>query len=124
MRRPESAERAERRTPEMWHRRLSGPRSGKTRHRPVERREAQGPTSLGSRPGQGLANLARPARRYRKARHGVRNARIPKGSRKPLAPPGAPSPRVAGDGKKGKGRTRRPEKQRIRAAEHWLFLRL
>src|SRR5439155_23467005 len=37
----------------------------------VERREAQAPTSLGSRPGQGLANLAHPARRYRKARHGV-----------------------------------------------------
>jgi hypothetical protein len=44
----------------MWRAGLSGPVSGTTRHRPVERREAQGPTSLGPRASKaaGLGNQA------------------------------------------------------------------
>src|SRR5437667_1246386 len=75
----------------------------------VERREAQAPTSLGSRPGQGLANLARPARRYRKARHGVPRthpkgvSQAPGASRRSITPP-------CGGRKKGKGAYPAPRK--------------
>src|SRR3989442_2857410 len=87
----------------------------KPRHRLVERREAQAPTSLGLRIPGGGPRWARPwcaGRLLRKeSAKGVSQA--PKGPRKPLAPPGAPSPRACEGRKKGNGRTRRPEKQRI-----------
>src|SRR5437870_3907856 len=78
---------------------------GETRDRSVERREAQAPTSLGSRIPGGGPRWARPScagRLLRKeSAKGV--SQTPKGPRKPLAPPGAPSPRSGGGRKKGKG---------------------
>src|SRR5437016_2448410 len=91
-----------------WPRQAPRPISGKTRHRSVERREAQAPTSLGLRIPGGGPRWARPwcaGRLLRKeSAKGVSQA--PKGPRKPLAPPGAPSPRLGGERKKGKRRAR------------------
>src|SRR5439155_20229470 len=75
----------------------------------VERREAQAPTSLGPRPGQRLANLARPARRYRKARQGVPR-KPPKGVSQAPGASRRSIPLVGGDGKR-EGRSRRPLKK-------------
>src|SRR5438874_728598 len=49
-------------------------------------------------------------------------SQTPKGPRKPLAPPGAPSPRFGGGAEKGIRAYPAPQKQRIRAAERWLFV--
>src|SRR5439155_20105338 len=70
----------------------------------VERREALAPTSLGSRIPGGGPRWARPRCAGRSLRKGSAKgvSQTPKGPRKPLAPPGAPSPRSR-DGKKGKG---------------------
>src|SRR5436853_387701 len=122
MRRAEAKE-AERPTPEMWRRVFRGRYRDKPRRRSVERREAQAPTSLGSRIPGGGPRWARPScagRLLRKeSAKGV--SQTPKGPRKPLAPPGAPSPRFGGERKKGMG-VPGACKLRIRAAERWLFL--
>ena len=77
----------------------------------VERREAQAPTSLGLRIPGGGPRWARSSCAGRFLRKGSAKgaSQTPMGSRKPLAPPGAPSPRFGGERKKGKGRTRRPK---------------
>jgi hypothetical protein len=50
-------------------------------------------------------------------------ASIPKGSRKPLAPPGAPSPRFGGGRKKGKGVPGALRKNPSQGpAQRWLFI--
>src|SRR5437016_8791062 len=92
----------------------------KPRHRPVERREAQAPTSLGLRiSGGGPRGHARGARAGLFAKDPATGAsQAPMGSRKPLAPPGAPSPRCEGR-KKGRA-ARRPYKSSHRPAERWL----
>src|SRR5436190_9747758 len=64
----------------------------------VERREAPGPTSLGSRVSKRRAWVTRLCRRRAAGRVMVRQG----GLAHPLAPSGAPSPRVE-DGKKGQG---------------------
>ena len=81
------------------------PVPGHTRHRSVERREAQAPTSLGLRIPGGGPRWARPWCAGRSLRKGLAKgaSQAPMGSRKPLAPPGAPSPRFGGERKKGKG---------------------
>jgi hypothetical protein len=71
---------------------------GESRHRLVERREAPGPTSLGSRASKRRVWATRLCRRRAADRVMVRQG----GLANPLAPPGAPSPRSR-DGKKGQG---------------------
>src|SRR2546430_15146027 len=77
----------------------------KPRHRPVERREAQAPTSLGLRIPGGGPRWARPwcAGRLLRKESATGVSQTPMGSRKPLAPPGAPSPRFGEERKKGMG---------------------
>jgi hypothetical protein len=96
MRRP-VVERAESGKPEIW---LSsfGADIGASRHRLVERREAPGPTSLGSRASKRRVWVTRLCRRRAAGRVMVRQG----GFAHPLAPPGAPSPHSR-DGKKGQG---------------------
>src|SRR5438876_1002489 len=68
------------------------------RRRSVERREAQAPTSLGLRIPGGGPRWARPSCAGRSLRKGLAKgaSQAPMGSRKLLAPPGAPSPRFGG----------------------------
>src|SRR2546425_11973171 len=55
--------------------------------------------------------MARPSCAGRSLRKGLAKgaSQAPMGSRKPLAPPGAPSPRFGEGEEKGEGRTRRPK---------------
>jgi hypothetical protein len=82
----------------------------------VEPREAQRPTSLAAR-----TPKRRPlATGTRRGCDQTDPRQVRMGPRKPLAPPGAPSPPLWERTRKtGYGRTRRPN-QRIRAAERWL----
>src|SRR5207302_10451187 len=75
------------------------------RRRSVERREAQAPTSLGLRIPGGGPRWARPscAGRLLRKESAKGASQAPMGSRKPLAPPGAPSPRFGEERKKGMG---------------------
>jgi hypothetical protein len=66
----------------------------------------------GARPRAGLANLPCTAR-------GTDPRQVRKGPRKPLAPPGAPSPRLGEGGNRGSG-VPAPRKQRPGPAERWL----
>src|SRR5436853_6735366 len=74
----------------------------------VERREAQAPTSLGLRIPGGGPRWARPSCAGRLLRKGPAKgaSQTPMGSRKPLAPPGAPSPPLRRGTEKGKRRAR------------------
>src|SRR5205807_10109927 len=71
----------------------------------VERREALAPTSLGSRIPGGGPRWARPSCAGRSLRKGSAKgaSQAPMGSRKPLAPPAAPSPRSGGERTRGNG---------------------